>query len=247
MHPLTGKTIKEMLASINSEDCVRIFPLPDGGILSLQNRMLIMGILNVTPDSFSDGGKWNASVEQAAEHARKMIEEGADIIDIGGESTRSGAAAVTEEEEARRVIPVIRKLREAGIHIPISVDTYHSTVARQAIEAGASIVNDISAGEDDPAMLPLLAETGVPCILMHKRGNAVTMDKQATYRDVVKEVAEYCLDRTELAIRMGVPRWNIIVDPGLGFAKNTQQNCALVNEIGRFNGITKNMPLLVGV
>ena len=145
------------------------------------------------------------------------------------------------------MIPVIRKLREAGIHIPISVDTYHSAVARQAIEAGASIVNDISAGEDDPAMLPLLAETGVPCILMHKRGNAVTMDKQATYRDVVKEVAEYCLDRTELAIRMGVPRWNIIVDPGLGFAKNTQQNCALVNEIGRFNGITKNMPLLVGV
>ena len=136
--------------------------------------------------------------------------------------------------------------REAGVRVPISVDTYHSEVARRAVEAGADLVNDISAGENDPAMLPFLAEAGVPVVLMHKRGDATTMDSMARYDDVVREVASYCRQRAEVLMAMGVPRWNIVVDPGLGFAKNTEQNCRLVREIPRFNQITGNMPLLVG-
>ena len=136
-------------------------------------------------------------------------------------------------------------ISHAGLTIPISIDTYHSEVARAAIAAGASIVNDISAGEDDPKMLDFIAEANVPCILMHKRGNAVTMDNQAHYQDCVKEVAEYCVERSNIAMNAGVPRWNIVVDPGLGFAKNTQQNCELVANIPRFNEITNHMPLLV--
>ena len=174
-----------------------------------------------------------------------MIDEGADIIDIGGESTRPGAAAITEIEEAERVVPVIRALREAGISIPISVDTYHASVAQQAIEAGASIVNDVSAGEDDPKMIPYLAANGIPAILMHKRGNAITMDKQAVYSDVTAEVAQYCVDRSFVALQAGLPRWCTMIDPGLGFAKNTEQNCTLVREIPRFRAMTKEMPLLV--
>lgn len=243
-----------MLDVVDSQDCVRVFPLNEGGSLDLEGRTLIMGILNVTPDSFSDGGKWT-NVEKAVEHVRTMISEGADIIDIGGESTRPGAAPVTIEEEINRVVPVIEAIRyfifaslifrKAGISIPISIDTYHSEVAKAAIAAGASIVNDISAGEDDPCMLKYVAESGVPYILMHKRGNSVTMDKQTEYTDCVKEVAEYCVERSKIAMEMGVPRWNIMVDPGLGFAKNTKQNCELVANIPRFNDITKHMPLLV--
>lgn len=130
--------------------------------------------------------------------------------------------------------------------MPISVDTYRSEVARRAVEAGADLVNDISAGENDEAMLPYLAEAGIPVVLMHKRGNATTMDSMAHYKDVVGEVATYCRQRAEVLMAMGAPRWNIIVDPGLGFAKNTTQNCQLVRDIPRFNQITGNMPLLVG-
>lgn len=175
-----------------------------------------------------------------------MVAEGADIIDIGGESTRPGAAAVTEAEEAERVVPVIKALRDAGIDVPISVDTYHSSVAKLAIEAGASLVNDVSAGEDDPKMIPFLAEHGIPVILMHKRGNAVTMDQQAVYKDVTEEVAQYCVDRSFVALQAGLPRWCVMADPGLGFAKNTEQNCTLVREIPRFRTLTRDMPLLVG-
>ena len=132
------------------------------------------------------------------------------------------------------------------MRVPISVDTYHSEVARRAVEAGADLINDISAGENDPAMLPFLAEAAVPVVLMHKRGNAVTMDKMTRYDDVVHEVADYCRQRADVLMQMGAPRWNIIVDPGLGFAKNTEQNCQLVKEIPRFNQVTGNMPLLVG-
>jgi dihydropteroate synthase len=244
IHPVTKKSVKDMLSNVNSDDCIRVFPLADGGVLDLEKRTLIMGILNVTPDSFSDGGKWD-NLDAAVSHAKQMIAEGADIIDIGGESTRPGAASVTEEQEANRVIPVIQALRQSGIQIPISIDTYHQSVAEAAINAGASIVNDVSAGEDDPKMLDYVAKNGIPIILMHKRGNAVTMDKQAVYSDVVKEVAEYCNERTKLVMDLGLPRWNVMVDPGLGFAKNTQQNCKLVQEIPRFNEITGNMPLLV--
>lgn len=175
-----------------------------------------------------------------------MIDEGADIIDIGGESTRPGAAPVTEEEELRRVIPVIQAIRQANLSIPISVDTYRAEVARQAIEAGASLINDISAGENDKNMLPYLASNGIPAIFMHKRGNSSTMDSLSTYSDVTAEVAQYCNDRTMTVIKAGLPRWGLMVDPGLGFAKNTEQNCQLIREIPRLKELTGNMPLLVG-
>lgn len=131
------------------------------------------------------------------------------------------------------------------MRVPISVDTYRSEVARSALEAGADLINDISAGENDPAMLPFLAESAIPVVLMHKRGNATTMDSMTQYSDVVSEVASYCRQRADSLMALGAPRWNIIVDPGLGFAKNTDQNCQLVREIPRFNQITGNMPLLV--
>lgn len=175
-----------------------------------------------------------------------MIDEGADIIDIGGESTRPGAAPVTEEEELRRVVPVIQAIRQANLSIPISVDTYRAEVAHQAIEAGASLINDISAGENDKNMLPYLAANGIPAIFMHKRGNSSTMDSLSTYSDVTAEVAQYCNDRTMEAIKAGLPRWSLMVDPGLGFAKNTEQNCQLIREIPRLKELTGNMPLLVG-
>ena len=176
-----------------------------------------------------------------------MVAEGADIIDIGGESTRPGAAAVSEEEEAARVVPVIEALRAAFVSVPISVDTYHASVAGKAINAGYIILNDISAGEDDPAMLPYLGANGIPAILMHKRGNAVTMDGKTTYSDVTKEVAEYCVKRSFDALAAGLPRWCVMADPGLGFAKNYRQNLTLVREIPRFRELTGNMPLLVGM
>ena len=157
---------------------------------------------------------------------------------------RAGGYAVSGSDS--RASERTAKLEEAGVRVPISVDTYHSEVARRAVEAGADLVNDISAGENDPAMLPFLAEAAVPVVLMHKRGNAVTMDKMTRYDDVVHEVADYCRQRADVLMQMGAPRWNIIVDPGLGFAKNTEQNCQLVKEIPRFNQVTGNMPLLVG-
>ena len=175
-----------------------------------------------------------------------MIEEGADIIDIGGESTRPGASPVTVEEEINRVVPVIRAIRQANLSIPISVDTYHSEVAKQAIEAGASIVNDISAGENDKNMIPYLAECGIPAIFMHKRGTSENMDLLTTYTDVTAEVAQYCVDRSFAALRAGLPRWNVMIDPGLGFAKTTAQNCQIIRELPRFKELTGKMPLLVG-
>ena len=180
------------------------------------------------------------------ERVRQMIEEGVDIVDIGGESTRPGAAPVTIEEEINRVVPVIRAIRQANLSIPISIDTYPAEVAKRAIEAGASMVNDISAGENDKDMLPYLAEYGIPAIFMHKRGTSETMDSLATYTDVTAEVAQYCVDRSFAALHAGLPRWNVMVDPGLGFAKTTAQNCQIIRELPRLKELTGNMPLLVG-
>ena len=174
-----------------------------------------------------------------------MIEEGADIVDIGGESTRPGATPVTIEEEISRVIPVIRAIRQSNLSIPISVDTSHAEVAKQAIEAGASMVNDISAGENDEGMIPYLAEYGIPAIFMHKRGTSETMDSLTTYTDVTAEVSQYCADRSFAALRAGLPRWNVMVDPGLGFAKTTSQNCQIIRELPRFKDLTGNMPFVV--
>lgn len=203
--------------------------------LTLGEKTLIMGILNMTPDSFSDGGSY-ASTEKAIERARQMVAEGADIIDIGGESTRPGAEKVSLEEELRRVLPVIEALREA-VGVPISVDTYKPEVAKRSLEAGAHIINDIWGFKDSPAMARIAAEYDCPVILMHNRTD---MNYGAFVLDVIADLQE----SVRLALASGVRAERIILDPGIGFAKNYEHNLYLMNHL---NGIVAlGYPVLLG-
>jgi dihydropteroate synthase len=202
------------------------------GRLELSRRAYVFGILNVTPDSFSDGGAYG-SVSHAVDAAVRMIDEGADVIDIGGESTRPGSDPVPDDEEARRVVPVIEAIR-ARSAIPLSVDTRKATVARCAIDAGADIVNDISALRDDPAMGPLCAEAGAPVVLMHMQGRPRTMQADPRYDDVVGEVKQFFADAILRATRAGVPESRLILDPGIGFGKRLVDNLTLVNRLDAF-------------
>ncbi|RAV09669.1 dihydropteroate synthase [Paenibacillus contaminans] len=203
--------------------------------LTLGEKTLIMGILNMTPDSFSDGGSY-ASTEKAIERARQMVAEGADIIDIGGESTRPGAEKVSLEEELRRVLPVIEALREA-VGVPISVDTYKPEVAKRSLEAGAHIINDIWGFKDSPAMARIAAEYDCPVILMHNRTD---MNYGAFVPDVIADLQE----SVRLALASGVRAERIILDPGIGFAKNYEHNLYLMNHL---NGIVAlGYPVLLG-
>ncbi len=187
------------------------------------DRPLIMGVVNVTPDSFSDGGQF-ATAESAAGHARRLIDEGADIVDIGGESTRPGAAPVSVDEERRRVLPVLERL--AGCGVPVSIDTRKAQVMREAIAAGASMVNDMSALED-PEALEAVAAGAVAVCLMHKQGEPQTMQQNPHYDDVVREVREYLETRVRAAETAGIARERIVIDPGFGFGKtsNTTSRC----------------------
>lgn len=206
-------------------------------------RTYIMGILNVTPDSFSDGGECDR-VDTAIARAREMIAAGADILDLGGQSTRPGAEEVGVEIECDRVIPVITAIR-ADSDIPISIDTYHSTVARTAIAAGANLVNDVTGGQGDTAMLPTIAELGVAACLMHMRGTPKTMQSLTQYDDVVVDVADalrQCLDHAHQA---GIDRDRLILDPGIGFAKTHDQNIALLRRLSELRQL--GYPLLLGV
>ncbi len=206
-------------------------------------RTLVMGILNVTPDSFSDGGRFLAP-DAARRHAEQMAADGADIMDVGGESTRPGAAPLTEEEELRRILPVIEALT-ASLAVPISVDTYKSGVARKAVEAGAAMVNDISGGTFDPAMLATVAELGVPICLMHLKGTPRDMSQHATYADVVKEVRDWLAARADAALTAGIPRENILLDPGFGFAKTAEHNLELLRRLGELT--TLGYPIVAGL
>ena len=203
--------------------------------------MKIMGILNVTPDSFADGGKHD-TYEKAVARGLEMIAEGVDIIDIGGESTRPGADRVTALEEQRRVIPVIEKLSQTGI--PISIDTMHAQTAELAITAGASIVNDVSGGLADGLMHEVVAEMGSPYILMHWRGHSLDMNNRAIYGDVVKDVIAELNIQIDAALRSGIAKNNLIIDPGLGFAKDAAQNWEILNRIDEI--IDLGFPLLIG-
>lgn len=217
---------------------------PSGNrIFNWGERTYLMGILNVTPDSFSDGGEFN-SMETALAQARDMINHGVDIIDIGGESTRPNAIAITIEEEIERVIPVIRQLRLQS-SIPISIDTTKATVAREAIAAGADMVNDISGATFDEEMLSTVAQLDVPIILMHIRGNPQTMQSLTDYQDVVAEVAEFLRTRVDKAIACGMKRDKIIIDPGIGFAKKAEQSLELLQRLDELK--TLELPILVGV
>ena len=203
--------------------------------------MLVMGILNVTPDSFSDGGLFN-TVETAVAHGLEMLREGADIIDIGGESTRPGAVRITEEEELARVIPVIKELTAQGA--VISIDTMRAEVARAAVAAGATYINDVSGGLADEQMHSVAAELGTFYILMHWRGHSVDMNSKAVYGDVVLDVKNELARQIEKAIAAGISSEKIIVDPGIGFAKEAEHNWELIRRVNEI--VDLGYPVLIG-
>ncbi|MGQ9870309.1 dihydropteroate synthase [Leptodesmis sp.] len=205
-------------------------------------RTYLMGILNVTPDSFSDGGQFN-TLDRALDQARYLINSGADILDIGGQSTRPQATEISVNEELERTIPVIQALRQET-DIPISIDTTRSAVAQQAIEAGADIVNDISGATYDPEMLPAVAQLGVPIILMHIRGTPQTMQKLTAYQDLLGEILDWLQQRIAAATAAGIKPAKIAIDPGIGFAKTYAQNLELLRHTAAFQNL--GCPVLVG-
>jgi dihydropteroate synthase len=207
-------------------------------------RTYLMGVLNVTPDSFSDGGEFN-TLAAALAHAQCLIEAGADIIDIGGQSTRPGAREVSVEEELNRVIPIVKTLRQEQVSVPISVDTTRAVVAHKAVEAGADIVNDISGGTFDPDMLPVVAQLGIPIVLMHMRGTPQTMQQLTEYGDLIGEIYEFLERQLAAAEGAGIERSRLIVDPGIGFAKTGEQNLEILRQLPRFGSL--GVPILVGV
>jgi dihydropteroate synthase len=206
-------------------------------------KPLIMGILNLTPDSFSDGGLYQET-EPALRQVQRLLAEGADIIDIGGESTRPGANNVSAEEQIRRIMPVITAIRQQGIQVPISVDTTLSEVAKVALLAGASFINDVSAGDDDTAMLSLAAELQTPIVLMHRQGTSKTMQDNPYYEDVVEEVLHYLQAKITAALAVGIKPGHIVIDPGIGFGKRKQDNLALLAQLGQFTAL--GFPVLLG-
>jgi len=206
-------------------------------------KPLVMGVLNVTPDSFSDGNQYN-SVESAVDHAKLLVLAGAQIIDIGGESTRPGAERVTLEEEQSRVIPVIKATAELNLGAAISIDTMNAETAELAIAAGANIINDVSGGLADEAMLGVAAKHAVVIILSHWRGHSNVMNTMASYQNVAEEVATELQARVDAAIATGVSRDKIVVDPGLGFAKDMKQNWQLVARLDEIEKL--GLPILVG-
>lgn len=251
-HPFSNFTPKEMLFELSNNSSaegdevpsVQVLPLPRGRMLAF-NQTHIMGILNVTPDSFSDGGKYKNSADLAVQEALKLVKDGATIIDIGGESTRPGAKEVEVDIQLNRTIPVIRKLREVS-DIPISIDTRHSQVAKAAIEAGADIVNDVSGGTFDPLMFQTVAELRVPIVIMHMRGTPETMQRMTLYGDVVTEVATALKKQSEAAEECGIPRWLQVLDPGIGFAKDLDHNLSLLKHSSSLRNMVGGVPLLLG-
>ena len=223
------KVKAELEAVLNEEKLQTV--LADGRVLNY-DKVLIMGILNITPDSFYENSR--TAIEEVVAKAGQMLADGADILDIGGESTRPGSEAVAAEEEQARVLPVIKALRKAYPEAVLSIDTYRASTARLAIEAGADIINDISAMEADAEMIDVVCETKAPIILMHMRGTPKDMQTQCEYKNVVEEVAVYLAERANLLRERGVGAEKIILDPGIGFAKNAEQNLKLMRDLCAF-------------
>ena len=212
-------------------------------LIPLGGRTLVMGVVNATPDSFSDGGLF-ADTETAVAHGAKLADEGADVVDIGGESTRPGAEPVSSDEELRRVLPVIEGLRAARPDVAISIDTRHPNVAAEAVAAGAAIVNDVSGGAD-PDMMRVAAQGTAGMVLMHMQGEPGSMQVDPRYEDVVEEVHGYLRERVEAALFDGVEAEQLCVDPGIGFGKNLEHNLALLRDLGRFRDLDAG--LVIGV
>ncbi len=211
-------------------------------ILDLDERTHVMGVLNVTPDSFSDGGRYFGP-DRAVEHGLQMARDGADIVDVGGESTRPYAKRLTCSEEMDRVIPVIEALKRE-LSIPISIDTYKSEVAQGCLNAGASIINDISALRFDPHMASVAAQGDVPLILMHMKGTPENMQENPLYHDLISEISEFLKDAIDRCVAAGVREDLILVDPGIGFGKTFDHNLAVIKELSRFKSLGR--PILLG-
>jgi dihydropteroate synthase len=210
--------------------------------LELDSRTLVTGVLNVTPDSFYDGGRYR-EFHDAVTHALRMAEDGADIIDVGGESTRPYSDPLSLDEELKRVIPVVKTLSKE-LEIPISIDTYKSEVAVRALEAGAAMVNDISAMRFDPAIGKVVAAAGVPIVLMHMKGTPQNMQSNPAYKDLLGEITEFLQEAADQALSMGIQRELIIIDPGIGFGKSFDDNLAILRDLRRFSSL--GFPILVG-
>ncbi len=216
--------------------------LPSGRTLDTEARPLVMGVLNVTPDSFSDGGRFYTH-RAAVEHARAMCAEGADIIDVGGESTRPGSEPVSVQEEIDRTLPVIREL-VGQVDVPVSIDTQKSAVAEPALDAGAELINDVSALRTDPDMAALAADRGAPVVLMHMQGTPRTMQRDPTYEEVVCAVIGWLRQRMDCALEAGIGKEKLIVDPGFGFGKALGHNLELLRRLHEFHSLGR--PLMVG-
>lgn len=220
--------------------------LTDDKTFEIGKKTIIMGILNVTPDSFSDGGEFD-SVDKAVKYAKQMVNDGADIIDIGGESSRPGAVSVTLDEEMNRVIPVIKEISNK-INIPLSIDTYKSEIARKALDLGVDMVNDITALQGDKKLVNVVAEYDVPVCLMHMKGNPRSMQKNPDYDDIILEIKSFLKERAEYAKFNDVKEENIIVDPGIGFGKRTgrgvEDNCVILARLSELKDL--GYPLMVG-
>jgi dihydropteroate synthase len=210
------------------------------------DRTYLMGVLNVTPDSFSDGGEFQ-TVSAAIDRAVQMVADGVDIIDIGGESTKPGADPVDAATESARVMPVIAAIRKHPVisQIPISIDTTKSSVARSAVAAGADLINDVSGGVADPQMFEIVAQMNVPYVMMHMRGTPITMQQMNDYQDIVGEMITFFETQIDRAIQSGIDRSQLILDPGIGFAKTYQQSIELIRQLDKFQVL--DLPLLVGV
>ena len=211
--------------------------------LNPKRETLVMGIVNVTPDSFSDGGKFFLP-EVAISHASKLITQGADIIDIGGESTRPGAEQVSESEELKRVIPVIEKIRTDNPTILISIDTTKASVAKHAVEAGADIINDVSGLSFDNNMIGIVESFNIPVVIMHMKGNPQNMQLNPKYKDIVNEILDFFKMKIKIAIQSGINRSMIILDPGIGFGKTVEHNFELLSRLNEFNVL--ELPIMIG-
>ncbi len=209
--------------------------------LDLAQNTLIMGIINTTPDSFSDGGKFN-SVDSAVEHAYRLQQQGVDILDIGGESTRPGADPVSEQQELDRVIPVIERLKD--ISIPISVDTWKSGIAKHALDAGAHIVNDISGLHFDPEMAKVVAEYQAGLVVMHTKGTPRNMQSNPVYKELIAEIKTYLQNSLQIALNAGISKQQIVIDPGIGFGKTLEDNFKIIRELKSFKDL--DLPILLG-
>lgn len=209
------------------------------------NKTLIMGILNITPDSFSDGGLY-LSLDKAIKRAEEIVEEGADIIDVGGESTRPGAESISIDEELKRVIPIIKKIREKFSNIPISIDTYKSEVAEKALESGANIVNSLGGFLFDKKLAEVIAKCQCPIIIYHIKGEPRSMQKgEIKYKDVISDIKKFFEEQISFGIFKGVKRKQFIIDPGIGFGKNVEQNLGVIKRLNEFKSL--NLPIAIGI